>query len=192
MADDYQVVAKGRWSDSLDETRNVFYAHAEGAGALLQLTDWVVDMWTEGTYPLINIITNKWSLYSVEVKSRDTTVWISVAETPTVLVGASSSDPLAHLLAGVVTGLTASRSRPKKYIAGLCEVSASSGVILPVDLPHLEAFGAKWVTEFTSGGVTVTPGYWANADAGPVLPMTGYRVAAVMGTQRRRKQGRGI
>jgi hypothetical protein len=188
----YQVIVKGRWSDSLDETRNIFTVDADGTGVLAQLTDWATDLWVNGTEPLQNVISTTWGMYSVEIKIRNAGVWQSVAETPVVVEGLYNAQPMPHLIAACVTGLTIGRPRPKKYIAGLCEPHNLAGAIVEGALTNLATFAQNWTTPVSSGGVTIEAVSFHEATEGPAKTIVGYRVSNLFSTQRRRKQGRGI
>lgn len=188
----YQVIAKGRWSDSLDETRNIFTVNADGDSLLLQLTDWCTDLWVSGDNPLQDIITDKWAMYSVEIKIWSGDHWLSVAETPVTVAGTYIADPMPHLIAACVTGLTVSRARPKKYIAGLCEPHNSSGAIVGGALVQLANFGALWTATTPITGGEILPVAYNPEGGGSEHPIVGFRINSLFSTQRRRKQGRGI
>lgn len=104
-----------------------------------------------------------------------------------------SGDSCPFTVAAVVLGLTPTRRRGKKFLCGVPEAFQTGGIINDSAFATaLVNFALTYITPFvlSSGHGTITPGV-CHPDGTNFLAFNGSHVDSILGTQVRRKQGRG-
>ena len=187
----YKAVLKSRYSDG-NEARNVFYCTSTGAGTdlLFAIQGWIAQFATS----LVSLLTPLITFYGVDIYQWIANeVWELISETGLNIPGdASYSEPLPHQIAPVLIGSTANgRSKAKKFIPGLVEDRCNNGLLTSFGLSTLATALEKWITDYTeTNNVVVHPVVHRKGKTD--LDFVGGKVDALVGTQRRRKQGVGI
>jgi hypothetical protein len=173
-----------------DEWRSIFTISMDGASVydMPLIADWIHGMYNVG---MLSRISNRVTADHFILEKVVNGKWSYVDEYPISIHGTSESDALPNQIAAVVIGITPSRRRGKKFIPGICEDLQSQGVLNDSILPLLTNFAQSW----TDPSSAVEGALWGSGvckpDGTDFLQFTNYRVDKIVGTQRRRKQGKG-
>lgn len=189
MSTVYRVALEGFFNLS-DQTRYVFTFDKGGSD---YPTDAEIATYFDGLFSsaLMSKISAAWFSSRWILEFPDLTGhWGYLREHSYIKAGTYSLDMMPQQTAAVVVGITDSRRRGKKFIAGIGEGWQSGGVIAGDLVTALDGFGAAWIAGLTSGIGTHLAGVCRH-DGTQFRAFTGYRVNQVLGTQRRRKQGVG-
>jgi len=129
--------------------------------------------------------------YTVHLWLEDTKRWNLVDEGELTIPGLREGNSLPYQIAAVVLGYTnLSRHIAKKWLGPISGSDQDGGVVVQGLKTVLEAFAVAWQTPYTAGGVNLNPVSWSKT-GGP-LGLREMDVDDVLGTQRRRKPGKGI
>lgn len=153
-----------------------------------QLADWFLDLFS---HDLFADITSHWVTETVSIEVPNAGKWGLIAEYPLVMTGSSASEALPNQVAACVTGITASRRRAKKYIAGLTEATQAGGVIDPGVIDNLQHYATTWLNGIPTPSGTAFVSGVCDKHGANFIPLTGTRVNGILSTQVRRKIGRG-
>lgn len=182
------VAGKFRGTDDL---RNVFTVNSteQITPNNSAITAWITALYT--TTGLLGAMSNQttYDRYIVEVPDAQGH-WIYQREVALSLVGGSSSDYLPQQNAAVVIGITPSRRRGKKFLAGLAEGNVTGGVLNSDFKTICQSFASSWIAGFDDGSVHWTSGV-CRSNGSDFLGFTASRVDSLVGSQRRRKPGVG-
>lgn len=176
-----------------DENVNVFTVDAVGDfGAVVPsaVENWIDTMFTANFLAEVSPQVN-WSHWQIEVPVSGH--WVFAAGGDYLKVGTASGDSLPYFATYVILGLTPSRRRGKKFISGVPESDTGGGVITSgTVISHLSEFATGYVTPFdtTSSMGILTPGV-CHPDGSNFLAFNGFHVDELLGSQVRRKIGRG-
>ena len=185
----FRMALVGRLNGA-DETRNV-YTFDSGGGGLPSAAEVVAYLDTLYTSDFLDQISPLWSSerWIIEEPTGGG-LWEYRLEGNYIKTGQGASETFPQQIAYVIIGITPSRRRGKKFIAGVPEVKAQNGVIVGSVLPHLQLYADHWIAGMTVGVGTAFSGV-CKPDGTDFLAFNSTRVDAILGTQRRRKQGSG-
>lgn len=190
MATVFRVVVVGKLG-GVDETRNVF-TFSNAAGGLPtspQIVTWLDTVYT-ATH--LGAIHTSWTSIRWILEEVTAGVWSYVREGSYIHPGTnSSSERVPNQIAGVVVGITESRRRGKKFIAGLTEANVNAGVLESALISNLQLYADAYIAPMTLGAGSALSGV-CKADGTNFIAFVASRVDTIVGTQRRRKQGVGI
>lgn len=142
------------------------------------------------TSDVLGFVSSNWQSTGVAIESpTGTGQWQYVAETQLIYAGTSAGEMLPRQSAPVIVGITASRRRGKKFICGVIEGGQNGGLLDTVLQTHLVVAAQGYITTY-AGTSTLVPGV-CKPDGTDFLAFNSFRVDAILGTQRRRKQGVG-
>lgn len=175
--------------NNVDVTRNVFTLESPSSlPADSAIASYLNSIWHSG---LKAYISSLWTTTRFIVEEPDGLGhWQYNHEATITITGTGSGDMLPQQVAGVLVGITASRRRGKKFIAGLLETANIGGILQGTSWEAMNTAAAAYVAGFEDTGVTIQAGV-CKPDGTSFLEFSGYRVDRVLGTQRRRKQGVG-
>ena len=186
----FRVAISGKYHSSDDWTNVYTFSDEPGVADIPvppTLTTWINGMYPDAMLGILSgIITIDRAVLEVPVAGK----WQYRYEVAINKQGQKSGDALPQQMAAVIIGVTASRRRAKKFIAGLCEDGQNGGILDNATLGVLRAFGDRWAAPLTSGDNPFFAGV-CKRDGTGFETLTATRVDAVLGTQRRRKQGVG-
>lgn len=185
-----RLVLAGKFR-GVDDIRNVFTVNSSEAVTPNNsaIVAWFTLMYS--TSSVLGACSNQTSYDRVIVEVPDAQGhWVYQREVPVSLVGGASSDYLPQQNAAVIIGITPSRRRGKKFIAGIAEGNVTGGVLDSGFKTQLQAMAASWLAGLVDGSVTWASGV-CRKDGSDFIGFTGTRVDSLVGSQRRRKPGVG-
>lgn len=194
-ADDIlEVKVNGSFQGS-DDVVNIFQTKitdpvgGTAAEAETYASEWVLTMYAE----LIAQFASTYGFASVDVQNLTQDAFIG--NPSTLFLGANGSDPLPPQTCALVMGRTAvDEIDGRKYMGVFGEDTQAGGLLGPLALTQLAAFGLKWQDVFVSSGAVTGIGQIVTK-APPAAPVgriiTAVRVITHLRTQRRRTLGRG-
>lgn len=175
--------------NGVDATRNVFTFGTSGTIPDLSAIEAYLDNIYSTNY--LSTVPNIWATYKYVVEVPDNAGhWTYYDEHAYVRAGTSAGQALPQQCAAVVIGVTQSRRRGKKFLGPVNEANSNNGVLDPGLISVLSTLAGAYVTEIQDGAVTYPAGV-CKPDGTDFLMFTSGRVDTIMGTQRRRKQGKG-
>lgn len=186
----FRVALVARFN-GVDETRNVFTFDGGGGGlpSIDNATSWLNELYTS---TVLAQITTKWQTNKVVIEEPLTAGhWGFVLEGNYIKQGTNATDATPQQIAAVVVGITASRRRGKKFIAGLASVNVNDGVLGAGMVTVLAAYGTAYISNMITDGGEAISGV-CKPDGSLFIAFNSFRVDPIVGTQRRRKQGVGI
>jgi hypothetical protein len=173
-----------------DETRNIFTFDSGGGGLpdASEVNAWLDTLYTTDFLDQLSPLwsSERWIIEEPNVGG----LWEYRLEGAYHKTGAGASETFPQQMAYVLIGITPSRRRGKKFIAGVPEVKAQNGVIVGTVIPHLQLYADAWIAGMSVGVGTAFSGV-CHPDGTNFLAFNSTRVDAILGTQRRRKQGSG-
>lgn len=175
------------------QTRNVFYADLSGTGS-----DPSEDLWEDyldSIYgEVIDMTSSAFVITSFILDYFDgmTSTWMYIGEYTYTFTGNAGGDPYNSMISPVLIARTAiSKVFGRKFLPPTGEQSVSGNNLVSGALVMMASALLGYITPFVgSGGVTFTPGVIDKGDQFRFF--TSGSVAAVLGTMRRRKEGRGV
>lgn len=173
-----------------DETRNVFTFDSGGGGlpTAAEVATYFDTLFTVGALGQISPV---WQSERFIVEEPTITGhWEYRLEGAYVKQGAASDQTLPQQMAYVLIGVTASRRRGKKFLAAVPEPNQQNGVVQGSTITALQLVANAWIAGMTVGIGTADAGV-CKPDGTDFLVFNSARVDQILGTQRRRKQGRG-
>ncbi len=177
--------------DASNEARNVFH-YEYTPGIVPGHADWLALATTLATAiaGCIDVSANIYG-YTVHLLLEPSGKFNLIDNGELDIDGVRTGESLPYQVAAVVLGYTAiSKHIAKKWLGPISETDQAGGVIVQALDTALQAFGTAWKTPYTQGGINLVPHSWSKT-AGP-LQITSCICPTILGTQRRRKPGRGI
>lgn len=188
MPDVFRVIVAGL-INGVDATRNVFTFSS--GGTIPSLT--AVETWLDNFYTAnyLSTVPNIWATYKYIIEVPDGAGhWSYYTEHAYVKAGTSAGQALPQQCAAVIIGVTQSRRRGKKFLGPVNEANSNNGVLDPGLITVLSTVAQGYITDLQDGAVAYASGV-CKPDGSDFLPFVSARVDTIMGTQRRRKQGKG-
>jgi len=185
----FRVALVGHINGS-DETRNIFTFDDGGFGlpSGAEVVAWLQSLYTIG---VLAVISDDWSSERFIIEEPDGAGhWEYRSEGTYELHGTGGGDTLPQQSAYVVIGVTPSRRRGKKFIAGIPELLQDGGRLGATALTNLQDYANAYVLPMTVGAGEAPSGV-CRADGSDFLAFSSGRVDQIVGSQRRRKQGLG-
>lgn len=194
-----KVVASMLWTDG-NVCQNVYNAKITGAGGPWDDADIVDDAeaWLDNMYA--NMTTNvsdeldgnEVLVYKYDVSGDD---WDEVGSQSWSWNPSNANEEFPRAVSGLVRLWTEDPDvQGKKYIPGLVETGATSGLWDSGIITALLALAADWYTPFTGGtsGATWTPGVWSVVLKVIKAAVDHFATTTIPAYQRRRKRNVGI
>lgn len=185
----FRIALVGRINGA-DETRNVFtFEHPTGLlPTAAEVATWLDSLFT---ISVLAEICDVWASERWIMETPDGTGhWSYVADTNYIKVGTAGTDSLPQQVAVVIIGITPSRRRGKKFMAAIPESDQDNGVLGAAPLGVWQGFADAYVADMTMATGVAHSGV-CHPDGSNFLQFTAGRVDRILGTQRKRKQGRG-
>lgn len=185
-----RAVMKGLVGSTI-QTRNIFYAEVDPAG-----TDTAASLWEEyfdAIYIPIEEMTStlfQTTTYTLEIKNIDE--WLFTEENPYTFVGTGDGNPYNSMISPVLIAKTVVGSAiGRKFLPPTSEASADANSLVAGAVLMLAEALVGYITPFVTGeGSTFDPGIITKDDEWRVF--VGGFISPILGTMRRRKEGRGL
>lgn len=194
-----KIVASMLWTDG-NVVQNVYNAKITGAGGPWDDGDIVDDAeaWLDNMYANMTSNTsdeldgNEVLVYKYDVSGAD---WDEVGSQSWTWNPSNVNEELPRAVSGLVRLWTEDPDvQGKKYLPGLVETGATSGLWDSGIITALLALAADWYTPFTGGtsGATWTPGIWSVVGLLFQAAVDHFATTTIPAYQRRRKRNVGI
>ena len=173
-----------------NQTRNVFTMDGGGSSSpsSTAVIEWMDSIFSSAILPLLSI---DWASSRIIVELPDGSGhWNYSTEYPYVRAGTGTGDALPFQMALVLVGITPSRRRGKKFVAGFMESIQDGGRVKDSYLATFNTMANAYTQPLVDGATTFESGV-CYQDGTNFLAFNGSRSDRVLGTQRRRKQGVG-
>lgn len=173
--------------DQVATVYSLINSGSETEPADADVTTWLNTMWT-GSF--LQSISNRVQYERWVMEKLVGTKWEYFTEQPYVKQGEATAEALPNMSCMLITGITLSKVRAKKFIPGLTEPNQNNGVLVANMVSALNTWGNAWKTPFGSPGEMWQP---CTVSKPPILAhdITAVRVDQLAHSLNRRFPGRG-